>query len=163
MAAGVSKFQVVGGTYEPADKFIDAQAFSIFIAPGASNNYQITNINAYGNTLGGINDQGTGINKIIKNNTGNDDAGFQTIASAASISLGTTDQSVYYISGGTPITTIQGAGGAGSHTDLYRRRGLGTGGNINRAQTAVQYQAIRLTFDGTGCLSTNRSINARGP
>jgi hypothetical protein len=153
VGTGVSKFQVVGGTYGPADKFIDAQAFGIFIAAGASNSYQITNANVSGNTLGTINDQGTGINKIIKNNIGDDDAGFPTIASAASISLGTTDQPGYFISGGTPITTIQGGWRGREITLIFTGAppgGLGTGGNINRAQTAVQYQAIRLTFDGTG-------------
>jgi hypothetical protein len=152
IAAGVSDFQVVGGTYGVADGMLNSQAFGILIDAGAGTNFQITNVNLRGNTLGGLNDQSTGVAKVIKNNAGIDDAGYATLASAASVSLGTTGAPVYYISGSVLITTIQGGWRGREVTLIFTAAapaGVGTGGNINRVQTAVQYQALRLTFDGS--------------
>lgn len=152
VAAGISDFQIIGGIFGPSDSFPDTQAFGILIRAGASDRYQITNAVLRGNTVAGLNDQGTGLAKIIRDNPGLDDVAWPTFASAASINLGTTPQPMYYISGTTPITTIQG-GWRGRAIALNFTAaapgGVATGGNIARAQTAAQNQPIRLTFDGS--------------
>lgn len=152
VGAGVTKFQVIGGIYGPTDGHLDSQAFGILVTAGASDQYQITNVNCRGNTVGTLNDQGTGLSKIVKDNLGVDDLAINTIASAATINLGNTGQSTYFISGAIAITTIQG-GWRGRVISLIFNAaapgGVASGGNIARTQAAVQYQPIRLQYDGT--------------
>lgn len=153
VAAGVSRFTVIGGIYGPINTGggTDTQAYGISIAAGASDNYRILGANLGGNTSGRISDAGTGTSKVIVNNPGIDDAVPPTIASGASIAL-TSPYSAVFISGTTQITTMT-LGWIGRTVKLIFTNaspgGVGTGGNIARTQTAAQNQAISLTFDGT--------------
>lgn len=73
-----------------------------------------------------------------------------SIASGASVAAPPSDAAT--ITGTTPISTITGGWAGRQLTLIFTNAapgGLVTGGNIARAQTAAQNQAVRLTFDGT--------------
>jgi hypothetical protein len=126
------------------------QRFGVVLFTGATDNLLIKGNDLRDNTTGPMLDLATGVNKIIKDNLGVDNATPSTVASAASIAMPT--QSVAYVSGTTQITTITGGWKGREITLIFTSAspgGVGTGGNIARAQTAAQNQAIRLTFDGT--------------
>jgi hypothetical protein len=128
----------------------DSQSYGLVLYSGAGDNLIVTGNDLRGNTTGPMLDLATGVNKIIKDNLGVDNATPSTVASAASIAMPT--QSVAYVSGTTQITTITGGWKGREITLIFTNAspgGVGTGGNIARAQTAAQNQAIRLTFDGT--------------
>lgn len=149
VAAAASKFSIKGGIYAQAAGFSNTQGYGILIAAGASDNYTIEDTVTTPNTAGTIGDSGTGTTKFMRANRGVSDV-VLTIASAATITL--TPNDVYYVTGTTPIATIDG-GAKGRQIVLIftdaSPGGLTTGGNIPRAQSAAQYQSIRLTFDGS--------------
>jgi hypothetical protein len=74
-----------------------------------------------------------------------------TLASAASITINPTSEA-YFISGTTTVQTITGGWINRTIRIIFidaAPGGVNVGGNIARAQAAVQYQSITLTFDGT--------------
>jgi hypothetical protein len=97
-----------------------------------------------------------GSNAVITDNVGTSTAGNSldavTVASAVTITLGTTAAQVYKITGTIAIQTINPAWKRRSITLIFVTAapgGLATGGNIARAQTVVQNQSINLVFDGS--------------
>tara|TARA_R110000782_G_scaffold84616_2_gene165006 strand:- start:353 stop:2584 length:2232 start_codon:yes stop_codon:yes gene_type:complete len=62
-----SDFSVIGGTYGGTLGF-GAQRFGVHVNGGASNRYIITNVLATGNATAGVQDGGTGTNKVVANN-----------------------------------------------------------------------------------------------
>jgi hypothetical protein len=101
---------------------------------------------------GGLNDAGTGLNKIVKDNLGVDDVVPATIASAAAITLPLNGAAIFYISGAITITTING-GWRGRTIRLIKTDAgtvtIGGGGNVPLAHPLAQNAALTLSFDGT--------------
>ena len=66
-SAGVTDFSVVGGTYGGTLGF-GTQRFGVHVNAGVSDRYIITNLLATGNSSAGVQDGGTGINKVVASN-----------------------------------------------------------------------------------------------
>lgn len=67
IGAGASNFSIIGGQSGDGGKLAGAnkQAWGVLVNTGASNNYQIVNVNCGGNLNGCVSDNGTGANKTI--------------------------------------------------------------------------------------------------
>ncbi|NML07824.1 right-handed parallel beta-helix repeat-containing protein [Sphingomonas sp. G-3-2-10] len=68
VSAGVSDFQILGNMIGTADGFANTQAYGIYIAPGASDNYMIVANEVRRNLSGGLQNGATGANKVVANN-----------------------------------------------------------------------------------------------
>lgn len=68
VAAGVSDFQIMGNMIGQADGFGNHQAYGVYIAPGATDNYMIVGNEMRRNLAGGLENGATGANKVIANN-----------------------------------------------------------------------------------------------
>lgn len=66
--AGISNFSIVGCTFGPVSGMANTQNYGIYVSPGASNNYLITNNWLHGNVVSGLSDGGTGTNKVVSCN-----------------------------------------------------------------------------------------------
>lgn len=147
--AGVSKWQVNGGIYGPADgspSNLNTQSYGIQVAAGASDNYSIVGTYIPANATGSISDSGTGVNKVINSNLGVDNAAPPVVASATTIALDTTDQPVINITGTTTVTGITG-GWKGRTITLYK---TDAGSATVMGYVLAQNKSLRLTSpDGT--------------
>jgi hypothetical protein len=130
------------------------QAYGLLLGGGTNNYICVTGNDFNGNNvsnLGILSNYAPTAEVVISDNVSQDTV-FQTIASAASISVGTNAIPNCKITGTTAIQTITG-GWSGRVLKLIfvtaSPGGLTTGGNIARAQTVVQNQSVILQFDGT--------------
>jgi hypothetical protein len=149
-SGGAGGFKLLGGVYAQAGGSPNNQGYGIFIT-GNADNFVIQGVDVAPNISGGIQSDSTGMNRVVKDNLGASEV-IATMASGASLALGQTGQTIFKITGTTQITTITGGYKAREISLVFTGAapgGLGTGGNIARAQTAAQNQTIRLVFDGT--------------
>ena len=128
------------------------QAYGIFLA-GRLNNSIICGNNLLVNTGAGIDWDKTKVlaGVVIANNTGVDEI-IGSVAAGSSVTLPYMN-SIVKITGTTAAIATLVGGWAGRKVRLIftdaSPDGVTTGGNIIRAQTVVQNQAIELIFDGT--------------
>lgn len=152
VGAGVSQWKVIGGIYGPTQTYLDTQNTGIQVLSGSSDHYSIIGANLNGNTVARMIDDGTGLNKIIRDNSGVDDAAPPTVASATSVTIPANGTPVVKISGTTTITTING-GWNGRRIRMVKTDAgsatVGGGGNVPGSHTLSQNGALDLTFDGT--------------
>jgi len=101
VAAGVSQWSVTNGNFGTAGLFsTNDQGYGIFIAAGASDNYQIIGTNCIGNVTGAILDGGSGTTKYISYNTG-----YRT-SNSGSATVPSTQTSIVVNPGLSPTFTI---------------------------------------------------------
>ena len=152
VAAGVSDFAIVG------NKVVDTQAtltmrFPIMILAGASDRYAITDniLTPSNRPTTPINDGGTGVHKIIRNNLGIDDVR-QGFATAASVTFW--PNPVQQMNGTGTITSLGTAGvPAGRQVTLIPSASgavfQGGAGAIGNTVTCTANVPVIATFDGT--------------
>lgn len=102
--AGISNFRI-GGNRLIDDQTKPTQYFGVVVSAGASNEYSITGNIITGNVGGTIQDGGTGLNKLIRDNTGIDDV-IPTIAAAATLTLPLNP--VFTVAGEATVTAFSG-------------------------------------------------------
>lgn len=155
--AGVSKWQINGGVFGPADGSpvdLNTQSYGIQVAAGASDNYSIVGAYIPVNATGSLSDAGTGTHKVIANNLGIDSGAVPTVASATTITLPASNPPVVYLTGTTTVTTING-GWIGRVIRLIKTDAgtltVGGGGNVPVAANMIAASAPSrtLVFDGT--------------
>jgi hypothetical protein len=135
----------------PTDGMGNSQQFGLTVFGAACDSYIITGNDLSGNLGGGLNDNGTGLSKVISNNLGASDV-VHTVPSSGIIGLGASGAETVKITGTVTIVNIVGSWSGRGVTLIFTDAapgGLAAGGNIARSWTAVQNQSIRLTFDGT--------------
>jgi hypothetical protein len=152
MPEAMSGAQITGNRFGVLGATGNNVNYNIAIAPVNIDHLTITG-NSFepAGASGAIFDQSTSTSKIIKDNMGVSNT-VGALASSASLSLGAGDQETYTISGTTQITTLTGGWTGRNVTLIFTDAspgGVGTGGNIARAQAAAQNQCIRLVFNGT--------------
>lgn len=86
VAANAGKFKIEGAICGPSGQFGANGGYGINIVAGTSDNYDILGCTVTGNTTGSISDNGSGTNKLIKNNRG-------YFTQAQGVISGTTDAS----------------------------------------------------------------------
>jgi hypothetical protein len=146
----VSIHNTVSGRYADA---VNTQSRGLDIFPGTGNGFNITGNDFRNNVNGAMLDQtASSSTKIIANNLGIDSATPPTIASATSIAMPNTGQSVFFVSGTTTITSITLGRIGGSIRILKSDAGsvtIGGGGNIPGSHTLAQNGGLTLTYNGT--------------
>jgi len=102
VGGGVGNFSVIGGKIGGDINLqgTGAQGYGIFVNGGASNNYRILGVDLQGNQAGGLNDEGTGTSKRIRDNLGANDYG--TSRGAVTVTTGNTTGNFAHGLGGTP-------------------------------------------------------------
>lgn len=100
VAAGVSKWTVMGGIYGTGGRIAVAasnfQGYGILVAVGGSDQYRVISGNMLGNVTGGISDGGTGTDKQVIHNIGyvTEKSGTGSVASGATTAVVTHGLSV---------------------------------------------------------------------
>lgn len=104
-AAGVTYFTITGHRAGNVSAR-GANGYGIFVASGASDFYEISGNNVFGNTTAGISDSGTGSNKLIQGNAGYN-------AAAPTIQKFTSGSGTCTIAAGVQWFSVEMCGGGG--------------------------------------------------
>jgi hypothetical protein len=146
-----SNFQFIGNVSGVGDGFTsNTQSYGVQVFSGPNNNYIITNNDLRNNVSAAISDNGTGLNKIVRENLGVDDT-TPGITSAAAVTL-PLSAVTFYIFGTVTITTINGGWNGRSIRLIKTDAGtvtIGGGGNVPLAHPLAQNGALTLSCDGT--------------
>lgn len=70
VVANISNFRLIGNRIGPIGGASNTQRYGINVVSGSSDNYIVSDNDARGNVTGGITDNGSGTNKIVRNNLG---------------------------------------------------------------------------------------------
>ena len=108
VAAGISDFSIQDCKIGAIASHVNYQAYGVSVLVGASDNYHITNNNVTGNVTGGLNENGTGVNKVVKNNVGHVPVPFTRVSNIpiGAVAFGSLGTSAVHVAGTIYVAEI---------------------------------------------------------